>query len=660
MLIDPLDLLRFIAAYAAVALLPGYALAALARPRADWVERAAFAIPCAYSLVVLVGLATALLRLPFTLLSYAVLATPVTLASIYTSWRGRTDQPAKVARWWIVPIGVALAQVGAIIIVYMSDTVPPGSDVVSHVIWTNVIARSHIFPIALMSSHAGANDGGFYPPAFHAMTALVLGIAPMATYRAVFYSIVVAIAALPLALFCYTRLVTGSARVGAWAAIVSLAFEPLPFFVVTESLYPLTTSLLIVPALALALRDGIGQRDRRALALAVVLGIGLFYTHPTELLTAALLAFAVVPVLLRSVRDWTHAAVSALAVLACWLAAAAPALSAVRKTMVSGAQTEIQGSHMFVRPPRVDLAGVLHGYVYWVYGLNVSYLLLVAVVAGSLWCVLRRRLRGLVAIQVLIILIFIDSNSYNVLQKLYTLAFPWALLDRMIATHYWTALPLAALGVDAVMQYARRRLTGMAYPFKAIVAAPAIIIGLLVPLDVAAARSAAYTNARRDVAPADLSAIAWLAHHAPANSTVINDGEIDPPASFEVPIDAGLWMPALDGPQPLLAREGGGPGDIGDRFYVIEHIADPRLPPRAIRYIDAYRVRYVFYGEEVRPGVIRHLNVTRLLADPRLRLVYTSEPGCHDIDHMTKTTRCPTTGSYVFSLALVTTHLTAN
>jgi uncharacterized membrane protein len=86
-LITPVDLARFTLAYLAIALIPGYAMAVLARPRSDWIERLALAIPCAYTLVALSGLATALLHLPFGLLVYAVPALPVTLVGAYAGWR---------------------------------------------------------------------------------------------------------------------------------------------------------------------------------------------------------------------------------------------------------------------------------------------------------------------------------------------------------------------------------------------------------------------------------------------------------------------------------------------------------------------------------------------------------------------------------------------
>jgi hypothetical protein len=166
-------------------------------------------------------------------------------------------------------------------------------------------------------------------------------------------------------------------------------------------------------------------------------------------------------------------------------------------------------------------------------------------------------------------------------------------------------------------------------------------------LDVAGAYTAAYSDARKVVASADLGALTWQARHARAGSVVVNDEDASS-AFFDAPIDAGLWMPALGGPQPLFGRGGAGPGSLDDRLYLLRHIADMPVPPRAAQFIRRYHVQYVFYGAGVRPGVTRHLNLARLLADAGLRLVYSSVAACRQDDRAG--TRCPSTGSYVFAI----------
>src|SRR5919199_1746438 len=89
---------------------------------------------------------------------------------------------------------VALVEAVVVTLVYAGYVVPVGFDAITHVFWVNLMARAHIFPIALLSSHIGATDGGFYPPVFHTLTALVLSVAPMATYSAVFFAVLAPIA----------------------------------------------------------------------------------------------------------------------------------------------------------------------------------------------------------------------------------------------------------------------------------------------------------------------------------------------------------------------------------------------------------------------------------------------------------------------------------
>src|SRR5262245_29202167 len=116
-LIAPLDALRFILAYAILLLLPGYFMAALLRPRSPRLERLALATPCAYALVAVSGLVTALLHLSYGATQYAVVAVPVTVAGCYSAWRTRpaNDDAARTAdRWWLVAVAVAIVETGAV------------------------------------------------------------------------------------------------------------------------------------------------------------------------------------------------------------------------------------------------------------------------------------------------------------------------------------------------------------------------------------------------------------------------------------------------------------------------------------------------------------------------------------------------------------------
>jgi len=654
-LIASFELIRFALAYLVLAVAPGYGLAALLRPHGPRVERVAFAVPCAYAIVTVCGLTTALLRLPFDLWTYAAFAVPATLAAAYTytAWRAHGQRRApcdtEQGRWWLIPAGVAVTQLVATALIYLGETMPAGFDVLAHVTWTNAIVQAHIYPIALMSARLGVNNGGFYPPTFHALNALILGVAPMPTYRVVFYSTVAATVVFPLGLYAYVRAATGSARLAGLAALASLAFEPLPFFTVGVGIYPFVVSLVFVPTLAVALRDGFVGGDRRAITLAVLLGAGLFYTHPTEFVTAGLLTLAIVPGRLRGLRVWARAAGYGLLVAVAWFAAAFPALAAVHSTIVNGAQVEVRSTRDFTPPPHVDLPGLLNGYVEWIYGRNLGYLLLAATVIGIAWCLVRRRYLGLVVVQVIVTFLFLDSSSYNIARPFYVLSFPWALLQRLAPTHYWFVLPLAAIGVDVMLRAVHRLTRTRRAPFVALAASPLVVFGLLFPLGIGAVRTGAYARARRVVDPADLGALAWLTRYAAKDTVIVNEGDVKHTNEFDAPSDAGRWIPVVGGPEPLFWRGGVGPGAIGDRYYLLRHIADTPLPPRAARFVAQYHVRYVFYGAIVRVYTRRTLDLPRLLADPSLRLAYTSAPACrsgaaHD------PTACPPNGSYVFAL----------
>jgi hypothetical protein len=107
------------------------------------------------------------------------------------------------------------------------------------------------------------------------------------------------------------------------------------------------------------------------------------------------------------------------------------------------------------------------------------------------------------------------------------------------------------------------------------------------------------------------------------------------------------WIPALGGPQPLFGRAGASPGSFDERLYVLRYIDDAQLPPAEVQLIREYHVRYVFYGAGLRAGARWHLNLARLLVDPRPCLVYTSATTCRAGARVTRV-MCPMTASYVF------------
>jgi hypothetical protein len=653
-LITPLDVIRFTLAYLVVVYIPGYAIAVVARPRAPLVERLALAIPCAYSLVALSGLATALAGLPYGLLAYAALAVPAIAAAAYTSRRRRSTTPVMTdstndGRWWLVAVAVAIVQAVVLGAVFAGYVAPPNGDAVSHVQWTNMVAHAHVFPLALLSAHTGDATGGFYPPVFHVLTALVLGTVPMSPIHAVFYSVLATAIVLPLGLFAYVRGATGNARIAALATLAALAFDPLPLYIATQGLYTFVASQLFIPALALALRDGLGRGDRRAVALSAVLGVGLFYTHPTEFITAALLALAIVPASLRDLRGWTRAVAYGAGIALVWTIAALPALAAVRRTMITGAQPEIVSSHYFAATAHLAPLTRLAAYIEDVFGRNESYIVPALAVGGAAWCLVQRRWLGLVASQAVLSLLFLDATSTQLLRRFYDLSFPWGLWERLAATHYWFTLPLAAIGAHAIGRAAWRVLRAKSRPFIALVYTPAALLAILLPLSVTTARIGAFVRTHVVMTAPDLGALAWLTRHAAVGSVVANDSSLTRRIVYDVPLDAGLWSPDLGGPQPLFGRQDAGPGDIDARIYLMRHIADTPLPVEAARFTARYHVRYLLYGAGPRVTATRHLDLRRLLNDRYLRLVYTSAPACRTsgTEHMGS---CPTGQSYIFAL----------
>jgi hypothetical protein len=653
--IDPLTLTHFLLVYVVVALIPGYALITLVRPHSPRYERLALTVPCAYTLTVVCGLTTALLHLPFTLFSYAALAVPVVICASRVAWLRRRDTPFRIQKGlWLVPAGVAALHVAVTLWVSRGTPIPIGYDAPIHLAYVEAILRAHIFLITLISSRIGANDGPFYPAAFHGLAALLADAAGLPAYRATYLSIVAATATAPFLLFAYVRVALGTERVAALAALAALAFEPLPQFALAQGLYPLLVAILFLPALALALRRGLWEGERRSVLLAALLGVGLLYTHPTEATAIVLPLLVLAPTLTATTKVWARAMGYGAILAVIWGAVMLPALTAVHRATAWVPDGSPSPADLGGTVAHFSLAGEINGYVSWIYGRNISYLLLVAVVVGGIRCLVRRQHRGLVVAQALIALFFIDGNDSSLARYLHLLSFHWTLIERLAPLHYWVTLPLAALGIDTIGQivgrlYARRPLHARAL-VTGLVATPCIVFGLAVPFAVSAARVSNYVAWRVDVAPADLGSLSWLARHAPPTATVLNDADMAHPNLVDGAIDAALWLPALGGPQPVFARSAEGIGALPDRFNALAHIADPTMPPRARRFVQQAHIHYVFYGARVTRGTTRHLVLARLLAAPGLRLAYTSATSCRDTPQGAR--GCPTTASYVFALRL--------
>ncbi len=644
------DVVRFALTYVVLFVIPGYALATLARPRSLRIERVALSIPCAYSLVALSGLASIFLHLPFVLAIYAIFALPVTVVWAYAWWRQRREHVVDVAkRWWLAPAAVAVVQVAIIAIVYAHYVFPVGVDVVVHVIWTNAIVNAHIYPITLMSSHIGSDDASFYPPTFHALVALLLSVAPMTTYRAVFLSVVSVVVFFPFALFTYVRVVTGSNRLSTWAVLASLSFEALPLFALAQGLYPVTVALLFMPTLAIVLRYALGDHSYRSVALAAILGVGLLYTHPTEFVAAALPMLAIGPAIVRSVRSWLHTGIACLILVGVWLVAALPARSAMHQAIAYAVQDPSVTAQGIAQQAHIDLTQIIIGYLQWVYGRNVSYVLFFMVLIGITQCFIKRRFLGLVGPLAIGFIVFVDVNSYDLLRHIHLLSFHWTWPDRLIPAHYWLVLPVAAVGIDVVLKGLNRLRSVRSLSTIALIASPVLLLGVILPLSVTIGRLTTYSAARNETAPADIGSLTWLVRHSSLPSSVLNDGDITHSTILDGATDAGLWLSALGGPQPVFFRSQDGIGPLDDRLFLLQHIGDNPLPNRAQQFIDRYHVQYVFYGAYIAPLARRHLHLARLLHDQRLHLIYSSTPTC-SVGENVSSSICPASGSYVFAL----------
>lgn len=629
-----------------LAAIPGYALSALARPRAARLEHVVLALPCACALALAVGFGAAAVGLPYGLPVYGAAAlTAVTLYLFKERRGGRLSAlcRAPADRWWAVPMLVALMDGAVLAFNSRGSSVPDASDAASHTLWTAFIAQGQKVTFALLSTPPG--HGAFYPPGFHAVAALLVDAAGLPAYRAVFLLALAAVLILPFALYAYLRTLLGDARLAALAVALSLVFEAMPLYSFVLGVYPFILSFLFVAGLALAARDAVGLGHRGSIVLVAVLAVGLFYTHPTELLSAALIgAVATVP-LLRSRRQWGRAVVVSALLGAILVMGALPALHAIGTTMVSGAQPEIATRHDFGSGSAVNVGGIVSSYFYYIYGRDIAWLLCAAVLAGIAWCVLRRRYLGLVGMQIVLGAILLDVLGPNLLHRFYVLSFPWALPERLAPTHYWVVPALAALGLRALACTLAR--TGLARKRRLtlVVAGYSLILGVVAPFVVAGLHTQAVVTAHHVVAAGDLEAMGWLKQHAPG-AVMVNDENFSADTESNMPIDAGYWTHVLGDSTPFFGNGGDGPGALATRIDVLRQIGDKTLPPSTRRTLQKDHVRYVYYGAVVMPRTVRHLVLSRLLRAPYLHLVYSSAP---------RTIPTPSSGAaYIFALTLPT------
>jgi len=647
--------------HVAVALLvlilaPGYCLAGLARPRTGRLDHLALALPCAGSLVVVVGLCCMTLHLPFSLLAYCPPAALFVILYVAREARaGRLSclwtRPASLL--WLVAPAVAIVEGVVVVMAYASNTIPDAFDVLSHAVWTDYIAQSHNFTFRLLSTPPG--HGAFYPPGFHALCALIVDVTGVAAYRVIVYVALTCAVMLPFVLLAYLRATLGKKpRVVALAVALSLAFEPLPIYTVASGLYPFTLSYVYVGALVLLMIDAVGKGERASLALAVLLGIGLFYTHPTEFVSVALLATPAVLSSLGTKDAWIRSGARAIVLGLAWIVVGAPALVAIRTTIVAGAFAEIQTRHHFTAPPRIDIGTVVGQYLYQIYGRNLSYLLFGAVVVGVGWCVWRRRHIGLVVVQAMMALVFLDVLSFNILKPFYAISFPWALPERLGPLHYWVVPVLAALGVRAALRGSQRLGLSLNRPRILFLGLSFGIFGAVFPLSVATLRVTAMTAARHTFGAGDLGALAWLHEHDYGQIVLNDEDTVSRPGLFDGTIDAGRWMPALAGVTPWFGPDSGSSPTLNAHIKLLKMVGGLTLSQVARDALQKANIGYVYYGADVPPWSHRHLNLERLFHASYARPVYESAPGCPS--------HCPAGVAVVFALIAATppVHITTS
>ncbi|MBD7957226.1 hypothetical protein H9651_06220 [Microbacterium sp. Sa4CUA7] len=481
---------------ALVLAVPGLVLGVALRLRGLWL--AAAAAPLGLTALAAAAIAAPALGIPWGPLPVlAVTALAAVVIAVFVAVVPATRQARTGGRsdWWpvvvAVLIGGALVAFQLVRVTGSPEAFSQSYDNVFHlnaVRWVIDTESASPFTLGRMTSPEGAL--GFYPSAWHGLTALVVeltGVSIPVAINAV--SFVAACAIWPLGAVLLTRTLFGSRPVLTVAAgVFAAAFPTFPLLLLNYGvLYPMFLSYAVLPVAVAGLvrlvgvvrpRDGLG----RWAALLVLVGVvpGMSVAHPGGLVS--LLAFSVPVVVVAAVQAFR----SGLGRARAWLLSGALAVYAVLGFIALG----------IVRPPAdqiywpiAESIGQAVGEVLTasVYFMPVATVVAVFSVVGIVAAVRRRDALAWTALGLWlmagVLYVIVAASTSELLRLMIT--GPWYNnIPRLAALYPLATLPLAALGVQSTWDAAKRAWERRREPLPrpavaavAVVAAAALAVG---------------------------------------------------------------------------------------------------------------------------------------------------------------------------------------
>lgn len=399
----------------------------------------------------------------------------VALAALIGWWaKGRLSDAGAAPARWLLPTALAAGVALSIwrIVGYVQD--PAGISQTNDAVFHMNAVRFILQTEDASSLHVNAVVGGrsFYPAAWHALVSLVvLMTGAEISVAANMLTLVIAGLIWTLGIAWLARAVTGSATVAAYAAVLAGALQTFPLLMFQWGvLFPNALSTSLIPAaiavvITIAKWSGVTRSIAhvvRVALLVLVAAAAILFAQP-----AGILPWAAICAVWLTARVWARRAAwgrgrAILAIVALWILLGAGWLYLAQGT---------SGSHW---PPfrgklEVFLDVILNGQVLIPFAFGTSILMLVGLVVA----VRTDRLRwfavswaGISALYVLVAAIGAPLIRVGVLGAWYADPYRIAALAPIVV------IPLAAIGMDAVLRAIAARLGRPAE------SAPALVVGL--------------------------------------------------------------------------------------------------------------------------------------------------------------------------------------
>ena len=461
----------------------------------------------------LVALAFGSVGVAWTPLAWAAAMLALAACAVLVGWwaRGRLIEAAAPGMRWLLPVAIAFGAALSIwrVIAYVQD--PSGISQTNDAVFHMNAVRFILQNDDASSLHVNAVIGGrsFYPAAWHGLVSLIVMITGAEiTVAANMLTVVIAGLIWTFGIAWLARAVTGSASVAAYAAILAGALQTFPLLMFQWGvLFPNALSTAMIPAaIALVLTvprwSGVVRRAGhivRIVLLVLIAVAAILLAQPAGILPWAAIVAVWVTVQLWACRAaWGMGYVIAATVVL-W-----GALAAVWLYLAQGTS----GSHW---PPfrgklEVFLDVLLNGQVLIPFAFGVSILMLIGLVVA----VRTARLRwfavawaGISGLYLLVAAIGAPLVRVSILGAWYADPYRIASLAPIVV------IPLAAIGADAIIRLAAKRLgqpadsRNVALVGLASAVVFMVVIILVRPVAMPAVTQGTYDRESRYVAAAD-------------------------------------------------------------------------------------------------------------------------------------------------------------